>query len=173
MSNQNIKKGAALSAGAVLAIAGVADNAGSSTETQITIGTEYSIWSGGDLYFDTVMSATDLVSIDDASVFTGEGWGIDVSLIKTDNSLVSVFDGSSVSGGMTVPLSDLTSNNYSEFAESDIKGLRFDLGPLAEVVIPAGAILTFAVIPEPATALLMGLGLLVFSSSRLRKWSQR
>ena len=156
-----------------MAIGGVAENVKAATEIQRTIDATES-FNQSNLLFDPVFSATDLVSISDGSVKTGEGWGVEIKAIKTDDSMITIHERSPISGG-EIPLKDATSNGFSGFPESDIKGLFFDAGPLSGIgiTLPVGTILTFAVIPEPATALVMGLGLLVFSSSQLRNRLKR
>ena len=167
MKSRKNKRRAALSAGALMSISGVAGK----TDADVIVNREVGPQQGSsfDLMFENVTSAKDLVSISNGTVVTGEGVSLTISAIKTDDQVVNLYSGFSGSLLQSIPLSDLTSNDYQEFPESDIKGLRVSasgLGPF--VIIPAGTVLAFLAVPEPGTALLLGLGFAALSSRPVR-----
>ena len=167
MKSRKNKRRAALSAGALMSISGVAGKTDADVIVNREVGPQHG--SSFDLMFENVTSAKDLVSISNGTVYTGEGVSLTISAIKTDDQVVNLYSGFSGSLLQSIPLSDLTSNDYQEFPESDIKGLRVSasgLGSLA--IIPAGTVLAFLAVPEPGTALLLGLGFAALSSRRVR-----
>ena len=168
MKSRKNKRRAALSAGALMSISGVAGK----TDADVIVNREVGPQQGSsfDLMFENVTSAKDLVSISNGTVVTGEGVSLTISAIKTDDQVVNLYSGFSGSLFQSIPLSDLTSNDYQEFPESDIKGLRVSASGIAGpfVIIPAGTVLAFLAVPEPGTALLLGLGFAALSSRPVR-----
>ena len=165
------KRRAALSAGVLMSISGVAGK----TDADVIVNREVGPQQGSsfDLMFENVTSAKDLVSISNGTVVTGEGVSLTISAIKTDDQVINLYSGSSGCCA-TIPLSDLTSNNYTAFPESDIKGLRFSAsGQGSMAIIPAGTVLAFLAVPEPGTALLLGLGFAALSSRPVRRLFRR
>ena len=169
MKNRKNKRHATLSAGVLMSIAGVAGE----TDADVIVNREVGPQSGAsyDLMFETVTSAKDLVSISQGSVFTGEGYSLTISAIKTDDQVIELYHDDIVSYFQTVQLNELTKNDYSEFPESDVKGLRISTSGFAippSVTIPATTVLAFLAVPEPGTALLLGLSFAALSSRRVR-----
>jgi len=132
-----------------------------------------------DVLFTPIENATDLVSISDGSVYTGEAANLTIQAIASDDTTVDVF---TTVGGTdlqpwfdTVPLSSLTNNSFTDFSPLEIKGLRFTLtndsgGPEPSLTLDTGTQFVFAVVPEPAAGVLLACGLVaVFVGRRVRR----
>ena len=160
---------AAASAG--LLLSACANVGQSATTVQTTVGPQASS-SNFDVLFSTpISSVSDLVSISDGSVTTGEGATLSISAILTNDQVVQIFS-KVPSPFQNQTLATLTGNLFSEFATpQDVKALRFMStgGQIAGTfALPAMTVLTFAVVPEPAAAVMMLLGL-VFLAVRRRR----
>ena len=161
---------AAASAGLLLsACAGVAQGV---TTVQTTIG-PHAAGSNFDLIFSTsISSATQLVSIDDGSVFTGEGAAFSISAVLTNDQVVEVFAAAPGAPFQTVSLSTFTGNAFTSFAiPQDVKALRFTStgGNVAGTFTFATvAVVTLATVPEPAAAIMMLLGVIFLAVRRRR-----
>ena len=118
-----------------------------------------------DVLFTPVENATDLVSISDGSVFTGEGPSFTIQAIGTDDTTVDLFFESFIPDFFqTKLLVDITSNTFTDFSPRDIKGLRFTFvqpnpGDQPSLTLPVGTEFQFAVVPEPSAGVLLGCGL--------------
>jgi hypothetical protein len=118
-----------------------------------------------DVLFTPVENATDLVSISDGSVYTGEGPSFTIQAIGTDDTIVDLFFEPIIYDFFqTKPLVDITSNTFTDFSPRDIKGLRFTFvqpnpGPQPSLTLPIGTEFQFAVVPEPSAGVLLGCGL--------------
>lgn len=160
---------AAASAG--LMLSACAQMTHGATTVQTTVGPQAASSNFDVLFSSTISSVTDLVSISDGSVYTGEGAMMTVSAILPDDSLVQLFSRVS-SPFQNISLSTLTGNMFSDLATpQEIKGLRFGSsgGNVAGTfALPALTVLTFAVIPEPGAAIAMLLGC-VFLAVRRRR----
>jgi len=125
-----------------------------------------------DVLFDPVDDVSDLVSISAGSVAIQEGGAMQISAILDNNSLVLLFSGETPGFFTTSSLASITGNNFTEVVSpSTVKGLRFlttqtNVGVPA-VTLPVGTQFTFT-IPEPTTALLSMLGLVVLGARRKR-----
>ena len=149
----------ALAAGAALLVSqGGSETASAATEFRTT--TTSQSGTSFDVLFAPVPDATELVSISDGSVFTGEGASLVVSAITDGNQIIPLT--ASMSGGLhiTQSLFDLTQDDFTAFPAQTITGIRFSVLGDTFVTIPSGTQFTFTTIPEPQTALLIGLGLL-------------
>lgn len=165
---------AAASAGLLLsACANVGQGA---TTVQTTVGPQAAS-SNFDVLFSTpLISVTQLVSISDGSVNTGEGAVLSISAILTDNQVVEIFSKmQSPPFFQTPPLSTFTGNVFNAFATpQDVKALRFSStggsgGTVAGTfALPALTVLTFAAVPEPAAAIMMFLGVVFLAVCRRR-----
>jgi hypothetical protein len=161
---------AAASAGLLLsACANVGHGA---TTVQTTVG-PHAASSNFDVLFSTPLtSVTQLVSISEGSVNTGEGATMKISAVLTNNQVVEIFSKMEPFPFFQTPtLTDFTDNVFTPFATpQDVKALRFTSTgfPAGTFALPALTILTFAVVPEPAAAIMMMLGL-VFLAVRRRK----
>jgi hypothetical protein len=151
----------ALAAGAALLVSqGGSETASAATELRTTTTSQ----SGAslDVLFAPVPDATELVSVSDGSVFTGEGGSLVVSAITDGNQIIpltgSIFGGFSI----TRSLFDMTQDDFTAFPAQTITGIRFTMSGFdsRSVTIPSGTQFTFTTIPEPQAALLIGLGLL-------------
>lgn len=141
-----------------------------------TIGPQSVTGGSFDVLFGTpVLDATDLVSISDGSVFTGEAGAFVISAILTDDQAVPLFS-------YTTPFADwsknftlaaITGNNFTDFVTpSPVKGLRFSAtnsnpGPDPTITLPA-AIAAFTVVPEPTIAVCLAAGILLLGMMRWR-----
>jgi hypothetical protein len=118
-----------------------------------------------DVLFTPVENATDLVSISDGSVYTGEGPSFTIQAIGTDDTTVDLFFEPIIYDFFqTKPLVDITSNTFTDFSPRDIKGLRFTFvqpnpGPQPSLTLTIGTEFQFAVVPEPSAGVLLGCGL--------------
>jgi hypothetical protein len=118
-----------------------------------------------DVLFTPVENATDLVSISDGSVYTGEAPSFTIQAIGTDDTTVDLFFEEVIYDFFqTKPLVDITSNTFTDFSPRDIKGLRFTFvqpnpGPQPSLTLPIGTEFQFAVVPEPSAGVLLGCGL--------------
>jgi len=151
----------ALVAGAALLVShGASETASAATEFRTTTTSQ----SGAslDVLFAPVPDATELVSVSDGSVFTGEGGSLVVSVITDENQIIPLT--ASIPGGFfnTLSLFDMTQDDFTAFPAKTITGIRFTMAGFdsRSVTIPSGTLFTFTTIPEPQTALLIGLGLL-------------
>ncbi len=151
----------ALVAGAALLVShGASETASAATEFRTTTTSQ----SGAslDVLFAPVPDATELVSVSDGSVFTGEGGSLVVSVITDENQIIPLT--ASIPGGFfnTLSLFDMTQDDFTAFPAKTITGIRFTMAGFdsRSVTIPSGTQFTFTTIPEPQTALLIGLGLL-------------
>jgi len=132
-----------------------------------------------DVLFTPIENATDLVSISEGSVYTGEAANLVIQAIASDNSTVDVFNNVGVSylepWFDTVTLASLTNNTFADFSAREIKGLRFTLsndsgGPDPSLTLATGTQFAFAVVPEPAVGALLTCGLVaVLVGRRLRR----
>lgn len=125
------------------------------------------------VFFPEVVDATELVSISAGTVNTGEFGSMVISAIYEDENNVDQYFQIFSSGNFgfpffaTNPLSNYTGNNFTPFdVPLDIKGLRIESSGApnqsATLLLPAGTLLTFAVVPEPtATTLIFSALLLV------------
>ena len=161
----------ALAAGAALLVShGGSETASAATDFRTTTSSQ----SGEsiDVLFAPVADATELVSVSDGSVFTGEGASLVVSAITDGNQIIPLTG--SISGGFAVTQSlfDMTLDDFTAFPAQAIKGIRFSMagvsGCCGSVTIPSGTLFTFT-IPEPQTALLVGLGLLGLAARGTRR----
>jgi len=118
-----------------------------------------------DVLFPTILNATDLLSISDGSVYTGEGAILTIDAIASNDTTVSLF---STDGYMTFfqnkTLAEITDNTFTDFSARDIKGLRFTLSqfppvPKPSLTLPSGTQFVFEAVPEPVAAVLLGCGL--------------
>ena len=168
---------AAVSAGALLAAAG--SNVQAATILVVT-DAAYS-GSNYDVLFPTVKDATDLFSISSGSVNTGEFGSFTISAIFQDDQVFQVFSsGNTGQFDADRDLSFYTENDFTPFAApSDVKGVRFvgitggaSGAPAATLALPVGTVLTFTVVPEPATALLIVAGLFLIAMLR-NGWFRR
>ena len=167
MKPKNRKFYAAMSAGALLAAAGSSVQADSTVQRTLPSqrsGASY------DILFDEVTDATDLVSISAGSVYTGESGQMTISAIDVNNQVFQLFAGTFYAEWFqTNPLAYYTNNDFTQFAApSDIIGLRIASGgyPSATLTLPAGTVLTFAVLPEPTVTFLIFSGLLLLALRR-------
>ena len=151
----------ALVAGAALLVShGASETASAATEFRTTTTSQ----SGAslDVLFAPVPDATELVSVSDGSVFTGEGGSLVVSVITDENQIIPLT--ASIPGGFfnTLSLFDMTQDDFTAFPAKTITGIRFTMAGFdsRSVTIPSGTQFSFTTIPEPQTALLIGLGLL-------------
>lgn len=140
-----------------------------------------------DVLFTPVENATDLVSISDGSVYTGEAANLVIQAIAADDTTVDLFNTVGVSyldpWFANVTLASLTNNTFADFSAREIKGLRFTLtndsgGPDPSLTLNAGTEFAIAVVPEPAAAVLFACGLVaaLVGRGRLRRrqtWSKR
>ena len=166
MKPKNRKFYAAMSAGALLAAAGSSVQADSTVQRTLTSQRSGSSY---DILFDEATDATDLVSISAGSVFTGEGGGMTISAIDVNDQVFQLFAGTFLTWFQTNTLVYYTNNDFTQFAApSDIKGLRIYSGgfPSATLTLPAGTVLTFAVLPEPTVTFLIFSGLLLLALRR-------
>lgn len=152
----------ALAAGAALLVShGCSDTASAATEVRTT--TTSQSGESLDVLFAPVADATELVSISDGSVYTGEGFNLVVSAITDGNQIIPLTSPTNYPHGTTRSLLEMTQNLFTAFPEQTITGIRFSMtggsGYLPLVSIPIGTDFTFTTIPEPQTALLIGLGL--------------
>ncbi|MEO5713056.1 MAG: PEP-CTERM sorting domain-containing protein [Luteolibacter sp.] len=165
---------AAASAGLLLSACANVGHA--ATTVQTTVG-PHAVGTNFDLLFSTPLtSVTQLVSINDGSVNTGEGATLSISAILTNDQEVVIFSQvPSFPFFRDLSISSFTGNVFSAFATpQDVKALRFQSTGSGgtqpgSFAFPAAAILTFAVVPEPAAAILMALGfvLLAFRHRRM------
>ena len=144
------------------------------TTVQTTVGPQAAS-SNFDLLFTTPLtSVQQLVSISTGSVNTGEGATMTISGILPDNSLVQLFSKVS-SPFQNVSLFTITGDVFTPFPiPQTVKGLRFtSTGPaaLGTFAFPALTVLTFAVVPEPAAAIMMLLGVVFLAVRHRRKIS--
>ncbi|MES2924415.1 MAG: PEP-CTERM sorting domain-containing protein [Verrucomicrobiota bacterium] len=161
---------AAASAGLLLSACA---NVGHSATTVQTVVTADFAGSNFDLIFTTpVLSAEQLVMINAGSVNTGEGATLNISAIMTDNQVVEIFSKSVPPPFFQTPnLPTFTASGFTPFATpKDVKGLRFtSTGAVAGTfAVPALTVITFSVVPEPAAAIMMLLGV-VFLAVRRRR----
>jgi len=118
-----------------------------------------------DVLFTPVENATDLVSISDGSVYTGEGPSFTIQAIGSDDTTVNLFfDPFNTDFFQAVPLSSITNNTFTDFSAREIKGLRFTLdqpnpGPQPSLTLPVGTQFVFSVVPEPAAGVLLACSL--------------
>lgn len=162
---------AAASAGLLLSACA---NLGEAATTVQTIVGPQTASSSFDLLFSTpVTSVEDLVSISDGSVYTGEGATMTVSAVLANDQVVTLFS-TIPSPFQNISLFNLTNNNFTAFVTpQEVKALRFRStgGNVAGTfAIPALTVLTLAVVPEPAAAMMMLLGC-AFLAFRRRKWA--
>ena len=160
----------ALVAGAALLVShGASETASAATEFRTTTTSQ----SGAslDVLFAPVPDATELVSVSDGSVFTGEGGSLVVSVITDENQIIPLT--ASIPGGFfnTLSLFDMTQDDFTAFPAKTITGIRFTMAGFdsRSVTIPSGTQFTFTTIPEPQTALLIGLGLLGLAARGARR----
>lgn len=160
----------ALVAGAALLVShGASETASAATEFRTTTTSQ----SGAslDVLFAPVPDATELVSVSDGSVFTGEGGSLVVSVITDENQIIPLT--ASIPGGFfnTLSLFDMTQDDFTAFPAKTITGIRFTMAGFdsRSVTIPSGTLFTFTTIPEPQTALLIGLGLLGLAARGARR----
>jgi hypothetical protein len=160
----------ALVAGAALLVShGGSETASAATEFRTTTTSQ----SGAslDVLFAPVADATELVSVSDGSVFTGEGGSLVVSAITDGNQIIPLT--ASIPGGFfnTLSLFDMTQDDFTAFPAQTITGIRFTMAGFdsRSVTIPSGTQFTFTTIPEPQTALLIGLGLLGLAARGARR----
>ena len=139
---------------------------------QTTVG-PHATGSNFDLLFSTPVTGVEqLVSISDGSVNTGEGAAITISAILPDDSLVQLFSSPLSSPFFrNITLSSATGNSFSPFSTPQtVKGLHFGStgNQLATFTFSAATVLTFAVVPEPAAAIMMLLGCVLLAVRRRR-----
>ena len=161
---------AAASAG--LLLSACANVGQAATTVQAIVGPQNAS-SNFDVLFSTPLtSVTQLVSISDGSVNTGEGATLSISAVLTNNQVVEIFSKSAPSPFFQTPtLANFTGNVFTSFATpQDVKALRFKATgfPAGTFALPAMTLLTFAVVPEPAAAVMMLLGM-VFLAVRRRR----
>ncbi|MEO5912872.1 MAG: PEP-CTERM sorting domain-containing protein [Luteolibacter sp.] len=161
---------AAASAGLLLSACA---NVGHAATTVQTVVGPQAASSNFDVLFSTPLtSVTQLVSISDGSVNTGEGAAFSISAILTNNQVVQIFSASPPPPFFQTPsLAAFTGNVFTPFGTpQDVKALRFTSTgfPAGTFALPALTVLTFTVVPEPAAALLMVLGF-VFLAFRHRR----
>ena len=161
----------ALAAGAALLVShGGSETASAATDFRTTTSSQSG--ESVDVLFAPVADATELVSVSDGSVYTGEGASLVVSAITDGNQIIPLTG--SISGGFAVTQSlfDMTLDDFTAFPAQAIKGIRFSMagvsGCCGSVTIPSGTQFIFT-IPEPQTALLVGLGLLGLAARGARR----
>ena len=116
----------ALAAGAALLVShGGSETASAATDFRTTTSSQ----SGEsiDVLFAPVADATELVSVSDGSVYTGEGASLVVSAITDGNQIIPLTG--SISGGFAVTRSlfDMTLDDFTAFPAQAIKGIRFSM----------------------------------------------
>lgn len=181
-NRQDAKRGSMAAAGLLATAVGASGGtalAGSITEVTRTTTQEWDSSVAGlqfDVLFDPVENATDLVSISDGSVFTGEAASLVIEAIATDDTTVELFNSGELTPFFeTFPLVDFTNNVFTDFSARDIKGLRFTLSASPptdpRLVLPSGTDFVFAVVvPEPTAGALLAAGLVtVFVGRSLRR----
>lgn len=162
---------AAASAGLLLSSA-CANVGHAATTVQTTVGPQGAA-SNFDVLFSTPLtSVSQLVSISDGSVNTGEGATMKISAVLTNNQVVEIFSKMEpFPFNQILTLPNFTGNVFTAFATpQDVKALRFSSTgfPAGTFTLPALTVLTFAVVPEPAAAIMMLLGI-VFLAVRRRR----
>ncbi len=162
---------AAASAGLILSAA-CADVGEGATTVQTVVG-PYATSSDIEILFASpILSVTDLVSISDGAVYTGEGAKMTVSVVLTNEQVVEIF--SKIGSPFESPtLAVFTGNAFTDFATpQDIKALRINYSggqQAGNFSLPGSTVLTFAVVPEPAGAIMAGIGFVFLAGHRRRK----
>lgn len=163
---------AAASAGLLLSSA-CANLAPGATTVQTTVGPQAASNSFDVLFSTPLTDVTQLVSISDGSVNTGEGATMKISAVLTNNQVVELFSKMETFPFFQTPtLTNFTGNVFTAFATpQDVKALRFTStgSPAGTFALPAMTVLTFTVIPEPAAAFLMVLGCVFLAFGRRRR----
>ncbi len=158
-------------ASAALVLTSCANLAPAATTAQTTFGPQ-SASSSFDILFTTpILDATQLVSISDGAVFTGEGATLIISAIFTDNQTQQVFSQFQSNYLQNKTLSSVTGNTFTAFSlPKDVKGLRFLANgfPPGTITIPSSTVATFNVVPEPTSAILATFGCVVLGLKRRR-----
>ena len=114
---------AAASAG--LLLSACANVGQSATTVQTTVGPQTASSNFDVLFSSPISSVSDLVSISDGSVYTGEGATLSISAILTNDQVVEIFS-KFPSPFQNVTLSSFTGNVFTDFATpQSIKALRF------------------------------------------------
>jgi len=163
--------GVLTSAGALATLAGVAPGVAVAGITTITTTQEYSGTASSqgttasfDVLFTPVQNATDLVSISAGSVYTGEASALTIEVIRADDSTIIVSGPISIMDFFqTVPLSDITNNEFTDFSEQEIKGLRFSIENIAgfgetgypSITLPVGTDFLISSVPEPGAGVML------------------
>ena len=165
------QRGVLTTAGALATLAGVAPGVAVAGITTITTTQEYSGTASSqgttasfDVLFTPVQNATDLVSISAGSVYTGEASALTIEVIRADDSTIIVSGPISIMDFFqTVPLSDITNNEFTDFSEQEIKGLRFSIENIAgfgetgypSITLPVGTDFLISSVPEPGAGVML------------------
>jgi hypothetical protein len=160
---RNKKRAAVASAGLLSTVAGTGTGAAVAEIVTVTTTQQYGPTPMSyDVLFTPVQSATDLVSISDGSVYTGEAASIAIKAITTNDTTIDLFPTTFMPAFQTKSLVSITNNAYADFAPQDIKGLRFTLSFFAvepSLTLPTGTQFAIAAVPEPGTGLMLACGL--------------
>jgi hypothetical protein len=158
------KKGAAMaSAGVLVTVAGAGTGAAVAEIVTVTTTQQYGPTPlSYDVLFTPVQSATDLVSISDGSVYTGEAASLAIKAITSNDTTIDLFPATFMTPFQTTSLASITNNAFTAFAPQAIKGLRFTLNFFAvqpSLTLPTGTQFSISAVPEPGAGVMLACGL--------------